>query len=456
MMFLGLSQKNDMLDNMSTTTMGALTKTQEMETEEVVNLLLGGKMNKKSKRVPVGAQYSNLQEACRNVVSHLKRIGVNIPETTIQTIGDGLPDAKTGAMVVNALVSVAFLLTKFSGLSHWFQRKTFHHTRDPIYQRLIVAILRGYYVPPLRVAAVKDDGVVEDPELADDWTLIDGLQRTTCYIIAVLMAALGDELVELGCIDETIWKETFQNDAARCDINELLERKQQMEVFYKIDLKGVLHFMLLLNAAQRQMNAKIQLELMNIPLIKLLEKEGIKLVREQEKAPDHKLEKASFKGSNLIVGVHGYIQKNPQVMTTEEKESFLSEESEFLMPAEDTDDVIEVLKIVTGPLHQAVLNRLDSTVLSEGEVFSTALMAAAGKYADMTSFDQLLAALKRLVADIDSGKDPLALDTYWEVYGGLKSGKGRKIRSIICAAFLEYFRGNCKQLEWEENARVWE
>jgi len=83
-------------------------------------------------------------------------------------------------------------------------------------------------------------------------------------------------------------------------------------------------------------------------------------------------------------------------------------------------------------------------------------MAAAGKYAEMTSFDQLVPALKRLVADVESGKDPLALDEYWEVYGGIKSGKGRKIRSIICTAFLEYFRGNCKQLEWEENARVYE
>jgi len=60
------------------------------------------------------------------------------------------------------------------------------------------------------------------------------------------------------------------------------------------------------------------------------------------------------------------------------------------------------------------------------------------------------------VADIESGKNPLALDTYWEVYQGLKSGKGRKIRSIICTAFLEYFRGNCKVLEWEENSRVYE
>ena len=74
----------------------------------------------------------------------------------------------------------------------------------------------------------------------------------------------------------------------------------------------------------------------------------------------------------------------------------------------------------------------------------------------MTSFEQLMAALKRLVADVESGKDPLVLETYWKVYESIKSGKGRKIRSIICAAFLEYFRGNCKKLTWEENARVYE
>jgi hypothetical protein len=411
---------------------------------------------KKAKRVPVREQYSNLQEACRKVVTHLKQKGISVPETSIETIGDGLPDSKTGAMVVNALAPVVFLLTRFSGLSHWFQRKTFHHTHDAIYQRLIVAILKGYYVPPLRVAAMTDDGVVEDPKVASDWTLIDGLQRTTCYIIAVLMAALGDELVDMGCVDEKIWNEIFKEHAAACNINELLNRQQQMEVFYKINLKGVLHFMLLLNGAQRQMNAKIQLELMNIPLIKLLEQQGIQLVKEQEKAADHKLEKASFKGSNLIIAVQGYMQKNPQVMTTEEKESFLVDEREYLTPAEDMSDVIQILQMVTGPLHKAVFSRLDSTVLSEGEVFTTALMAAAAKYADMTSFDQLVAALKRLIGDVESGKDPLALDIYWEVYGGIKSGKGRKIRSIICAAFLEYFRGNCKQLEWEENARVYE
>ena len=122
----------------------------------------------------------------------------------------------------------------------------------------------------------------------------------------------------------------FREHAEACDMNELLQRQQQMEVFYNIDHAGVLHFMLLLNGAQRQMNAKIQLELMNIPLIKLLQNEGIQLAKEQEKAADNKLEKSSFKGSNLIVAVQGYMQKNPQVMTDGEKESFLSDEREYL------------------------------------------------------------------------------------------------------------------------------
>ena len=432
------------------TTMTAETSAQDREGEKDVK-----KLKTKTKHLPAAEQYSLLQEACRQVMPLLKRKGIIIPESSIKTIGEGQPDSKTGAMVTNARATVAFLLTHFAGLSHWVQRKTFHHTKDPIYQRLIVAILKGYYIPPLRVAAVATEGVVQDPNVAEDWTLIDGLQRTTCYIIAVLMAALGDELVEMGCVDKTVWTEIFQKPAAACDINELLSRQQQMEVFYKIDLKGVLHFMLLLNGAQRQMSTKIQLELMNIPLVKLLEQQGIHLVKEQERAPDHKMEKASFKASNLIVAVQGYLQKNPQVKTEEEKEDFLSAEGEYLTLGGDMSEVIAVLQIVTGPLHKAVLSRLDSTVLSEGEVFTTALMAAAGKYVDMTSFEQLLAALKRLLTDVESGKDVLALEDYGMVYAAIKSGRGRKIRSIICAAFLEYFRGNCKQLEWEENARVY-
>ncbi len=109
------------------------------------------------------------------------------------------------------------------------------------------------------------------------------------------------------------------------------------------------------------------------------------------------------------------------------------------MPAEDMEEVIDVLQIITGPLHNALLNRMDSTILSEGEVFTTALMAAAGKFVDMTNFEQLLAALKRL-----SWPAPKLAETRWPRHGKgestaiIKSGIIHgKIRSIICAASLD-------------------
>jgi len=58
-------------------------------------------------------------------------------------------------------------------------------------------------------------------------------------------------------------------------------------------------------------------ELMNVPLIKLLQDEGIQLARSRKKRWITRWT-GSFKGSNLIVGVQVYAE-NPQVMTTEEK-----------------------------------------------------------------------------------------------------------------------------------------
>jgi hypothetical protein len=412
---------------------------------------------KKPKKISVTEQYSNMMDAARHAPELLEQRGVSLAacNADITITGEGQEDTKTGAWVVSAVASVAFLLVRFSGYAQWFQRRAFNHVRDAIYQRLIISILKGYYVPPLRVAAVRRDmdGLVHEEDLASapDWTLIDGLQRATCYVIAVLMVVLGDALVAMGCIDEDLWVETFKEH-----INTLLTHRQALEVFYEIDDAGVLHYMLLLNSGQRQMAAKIQLELMSIPLMAIMEQHGITLVREQEKATDHKLPKTVFKGANLIVALQAFLQRDPQVKVATEIEEFLDNDSKFLAPPkEDMKQVIEVLRLVTGPLHKAVLAQSDNPVLSEGEVFTTALMAAAGEYAEQTSFGQLQEALKRLIADVTTGRDPLRLDVYTTVYGAITSGRGRKIRIIIRSAFLEYFMGTAKRLRWEEVSAVY-
>ena len=115
------------------------------------------------------------------------------------------------------------------------------------------------------------------------------------------------------------------------------------------------------------------------------------------------------------------------------------------------------LKIVTGPLQKAIVERLDSTVLSDGEVFTTALMAGAGKYADpeMTSFDQLRRRTQAL-GDDRKGKDPLDLDTIGRSTAASNPARaGKSVRSFA-QSFSEYFRGNCKVLQWEQNSRIYE
>jgi len=271
------------------------------------------------------------------------------------------------------------------------------------------------------------------------------------------MVVLDDALVQMGCIDEDLWVETFKEHAAKGDINVLLAHRQSLEVFFEIDEASVLHYMLLLNSGQRQMAAKIQLELMSIPLMSIMEKHGIVIVREQEKAADHKLPKSAFKGANLIVALQAYLQRDPQVKVATEIEEFLDHDSKFLAPPkEDMAAVIEVLQMVTGPLHTAVVAYHDSPIFSDGEVFTTAMMAAAGEYAESTSFGQLQEALKRLIADVTNGRDPLRLNAYSEMYSGITSGRGRKIRAIIRTAFLEYFMGTAKRLRWEEVAGVYD
>jgi len=53
---------------------------------------------------------------------------------------------------------------------------------------------------------------------------------------------------------------------------------------------------------------------------------------------------------------------------------------------------------------------------------------------------------------VESGKRPAALEPTGRY--GILNPQGRKIRSIICTAFSGIFPGNCKQLEWEENAKL--
>ena len=52
----------------------------------------------------------------------------------------------------------------------------------------------------------------------------------------------------------------------------VLQRQMRYEIFWNIDLAGLLHYMVTFNTGQRKMALRVQLEIMSRPLLEELEK----------------------------------------------------------------------------------------------------------------------------------------------------------------------------------------
>ena len=176
-------------------------------------------------------------------------------------------------------------------------------------------------MPESKVAALTMDNQkadnLDDPRIR--YSVIDGLQRLYCFGIAVLLVWRREGLVEDGCIAEDAWKYFAPDveklgDATKATAA-LLERPIRFEVFYEIDLEGLLHYMVTFNTGQRRMSLPVQLEIMQQPLINELEQgAGIPTWREMEKIPGRQKPKEKFSAADLMLATRAFITNNPQVM----------------------------------------------------------------------------------------------------------------------------------------------
>src|SRR5262249_45517630 len=155
------------------------------------------------------------------------------------------------------------------------QRPPFDHVTDPIYKRLIRDFIDGAVMPESKVAALarsKPDRKahsLSEPDI--DYSIIDGLQRLYCFCIALLLVWRRDQLIRDGSVPADAW-EYFRDVVGRtgdpCPATEqLLKRIIRYEIFYEIDLGGLLHYMVTFNTGQRRMSLPVQLEIMQRPLI---------------------------------------------------------------------------------------------------------------------------------------------------------------------------------------------
>jgi hypothetical protein len=175
------------------------------------------------------------------------------------------------------------------------QRPPFDHIRDPIYRRLMRDFLQGAQMPEAKVAALRRSDVGKVQDLAEKdilYSLIDGLQRLWCFSTCVLLVLHREKLISERCISADDWTYFKPFVDALGSANEateaILGRIVRYEIFYEIDLEGLLHFLVTFNTGQRRMSLQVQLEIMHKPLIDEIEKTaGIQVFRDTRDLEGH-------------------------------------------------------------------------------------------------------------------------------------------------------------------------
>ena len=162
------------------------------------------------------------------------------------------------------------------------QRPPFDHMTDPIYRRLIRDFIDGATMPEAKVAALSanapDKIVHELNESGISFSIIDGLQRLYCFCIAILLVWRRDALVEDSIIPVKAWdyfRDVVEKAGdAQTATAHILRRQVRYEIFYRIGLEGLLHYMVTFNTGQRRMSLPVQLEIMQKPLIDELKRKA--------------------------------------------------------------------------------------------------------------------------------------------------------------------------------------
>lgn len=416
----------------------------------------------------------NLRKRITGLVMELRIAGLDgylrVPGA-INPIAPALPDLKTRGMIAHAEEALGSYIQRVSIMDNFAQRQPFDHLRDPIYMRLIRDFIEGAAMPESKVGALGAGVGVRVVELTQPgirYSVIDGLQRLYCYLIATLLVYRREGLVEDRCITADAWeyfREAVEGMGGRdAAMKELLLRPVRYEIFYQIDLAGLLHYLVTFNTGQRRMGLDVQLEIMQKPLIEELQlSAGIAIWHETQNVPGRSKPKEQFSAADLIVAARAFILANPQVSKAGEAEDLL-EGGGYLdlgstFDVGDINDVVHTLKRITTDVQARVIavyaDPVNAYVLSNGGMFLLAFAAACGKVRADAGGAALEAAMLQLQGLISSGaEDPLHLKQYQETLALITSSRGKAIRRLVFDTFLRFFSGTTRGLEWGETFRL--
>jgi len=400
------------------------------------------------------------------LVQELKSAGFTAalsPPGPIIVIGSEVGDPKTRGKIGHAREPLGIYIQRLSVQDNFFQRPPFDHITDPIYRRLIRDFIEGAAMPESKVAALSWSGGVRSLD-ADDirFSIIDGLQRLYCFLIAILLVWRREQLVQEGLIPDEAWN--FFADSVkklgepRIATENLLQRIIRFEIFYAISLAGLLHYMVTFNSSQRRMSLRVQLEIMKKPLIEHLKCEGIPIWEDIGRMPGERRPKDKFLASDIVLATQAFITHNAHVTTAFETGRFLDENQPYLDNIGDISDIMHTLRRISAEIHAKIaaaygVNPARRFLMMNGDPFLLGFVAACGYVRNRGSMEILDKALDKLLREFDRpGDDPLCLQSYERALALVNASRGKDARRLVDDTFRRFFLGVTTELDWLDTA----
>lgn len=390
----------------------------------------------------------------------------------VTPIAKEINDPKTEGFIAHVEESLGAYIQRVSIKGNFAQRPPFDHMhKDKIYRRLIRDFIKGAAMPEAKIAALSAGSnggramSLGEPGLK--YSVIDGLQRLYCYCIAVLLILRREKLVAERCITQESWeyvKEAVEGTGPiEQATRDILSRNMRYEIFWHIDLEGLLHYMVTFNTGQRRMKLEVQLEIMEGPLIRELEV-GLKIpiYEDRNSVAGQQKPKDQFAASDLVMATRAFIEFNPQIMKPDEAENLMEREDGYMessFDVGDIKDVVDTLKGITVGVHQKIMERYadnasNKYILSGGGTFLLSFAAACGKVRNNLNMTSLRGALERLIKELDKPvDDPLNLEAYQRVLRSITTSRGKATRRLVYETFLRFFNGTTIGLDWADTAR---
>lgn len=333
------------------------------------------------------------------------------------------------------------------------------------YKNLRADIRMGCILPTIVLAIREVDAAV-----TENYQATDGFIRAARSDLDILQAAIAGAVpAHVDIVDGLQRTNALRATLGELDENErnvFLKRSLRLEIWINIAFFPLAYRMLLLNAGQRPMSMKHQIDILSGGLADdLQDLKGIEIFR----LKDHKrrVRAGQFHLSTLAQAFQAWMQRSPNVDRTNlVVETMVVDEALESLGIDLTDDDGNQ----RDGFRQFVdwMLRLDRALGDENNRFfgnDTVVLgfAAAIGFAhkNETLQDRLPTAMAKLIADVEAGgEDPLGVETFNEIRRSIdtkKSNVGEATRGLVFRAVREYIMqdGTSSMVEcWAQSASM--